>query len=152
PFAIGEGGAVFTREATLSDRIERVTNFGFGPEHVVATGRALNAKMSELHAAAGLAVLDEFDALLQARREAALRIRRVADPSLRWQAGCERSTWQFVPVRFQSGSVRDAAVVGLRDRMETRTYYEPIHEMAAMAAIVDRDADLSVTESLGAEV
>ncbi|HEX5712325.1 MAG TPA: DegT/DnrJ/EryC1/StrS family aminotransferase, partial [Solirubrobacterales bacterium] len=51
PFAIGEGGAVFTRDAALRDRLELAVNFGFRPDRTVGLAHGLNAKMSELHAA-----------------------------------------------------------------------------------------------------
>lgn len=56
-FATGEGGAVVTTDAQLAPRLTRALNFGFldGRESV---GPSLNGKMSEYHAAVGLAELD----------------------------------------------------------------------------------------------
>jgi dTDP-4-amino-4,6-dideoxygalactose transaminase len=61
PFAVGEGGAVFTRDRALCERVELAVNFGLRSDRSVALEMGLNAKMSELHAAAALAVLDDFD-------------------------------------------------------------------------------------------
>jgi dTDP-4-amino-4,6-dideoxygalactose transaminase len=130
PFAIGEGGAVFTRDRDLYERIERAVNFGFRPDHSVAIARGLNAKMSELHAATALAVLDRLDAILQHRRQAAAAIRGRAGQSVSWQAGCERSTWQFVPVALSSSEQRQRLVAACDDQIQTRVYYEPLNELA----------------------
>ena len=100
PFAIGEGGAVFTRSRELRERVEAAVNFGFGGDHVVTTTMGLNAKMSELHAATALAVLDGYEEVLKVRRQSAARIRTSAAAELGWQAGCALSTWQFVPALF----------------------------------------------------
>ena len=129
PFAVGEGGAVFTRDRALCERVELAVNFGLRPDRSVGLQMGLNAKMSELHAATALAVLDEFDSILHSRRRAAARIRAEAGAGIAWQAGCERSTWQFVPVAFANPDQRAQARRSSGGRVEVRTYYEPLHEM-----------------------
>jgi dTDP-4-amino-4,6-dideoxygalactose transaminase len=130
PFAIGEGGAVFTRDRGLYERVELAVNFGFRPDRTVAIDRGLNAKMSELHAATALAVLDRLDAILEHRRQAAAAIRGRAGQGASWQAGCERSTWQFVPVALSSSEQRERLVAACDNRIQTRVYYEPLNELA----------------------
>lgn len=129
PFAIGEGGAVFTRDRELHERIEREVNFGFRPDHSVATGLGLNAKMSELHAAAALAVLDEFDAVLERRRSAATELRGQVEAPVTWQRECERSTWQFAPVLFAVEAERERARGACDGEVETRVYYQPVGQL-----------------------
>lgn len=60
-FSTGEGGAILWRNADGQDRAVQLANFGFrlGRQSLVG---GLNAKMSEYHAAVGLAMLDGFDA------------------------------------------------------------------------------------------
>jgi len=130
PFAIGEGGAVFTRDRALHERIERAVNFGFRADHTVAVPHGLNAKMSELHAATALAVLDRLDAILEQRRRAAAAIRERAAAGASWQAGCEHSTWQFVPVALASSEQRQRLLAACEERIQTRVYYEPLNELA----------------------
>jgi dTDP-4-amino-4,6-dideoxygalactose transaminase len=146
PFAIGEGGAVFTRDAKLRDRIELAINFGLDRTRTVRLPHATNGKLSELHAATALAVLDTFDDVLAARRAAARQIRAAA-PELSWQAECERSTWQFVPVAFPDTASRDAVARATRDTLETRVYYEPLHTFEALrdwpTANLERTEDLA---------
>jgi dTDP-4-amino-4,6-dideoxygalactose transaminase len=152
PFAVGEGGAVFTRDDAIRDRIEQTINFGFDSDHAVSMPIALNGKMSELHAAVGLAVLDEFDAILSVRREVAGAIRDAARPGVTWQSGCERSTWQFVPARLENGVTRDRTARGCASTLETRVYYEPLHLMGRLAAKCVCDGSLPVTEALAREI
>src|SRR6185312_153204 len=151
PFAIGEGGAVFTRSSELCERIELIVNFGLGADRSVQMPLGLNGKMSELHAATGLAVLDDFDAALDVRRKAARALREAA-PSLGWQRECERSTWQFVPVRFPDAAAAAAAEERSRGEVETRRYYLPLHRMPAFAdAPVGADG-LAHTERLASQL
>lgn len=129
PFAVGEGGAVFTRDRDLHERIEQEVNFGFRPDHSVAIGLGLNAKMSELHAATALAVLDEYEVVLRRRRRAAAELREQIVAPAAWQRGCEHSTWQFAPLLFADEDGRERAVANCRDSVETRTYYQPIQQL-----------------------
>jgi dTDP-4-amino-4,6-dideoxygalactose transaminase len=148
PFAIGEGGAVFTRDRSLHERVELTVNFGLRPDRSVGLERGLNAKMSELHAATALAVLDEFDSILEARRRAAARIREESGLDVTWQAGAEYSTWQFVPVAFRDQDQRTRAVSMCRDHVETRTYYEPLHTIEPFRHWPVADGDLTRTDDL----
>lgn len=52
-FGIGEGGILATQDAELIARAKRISNFGMNEGQVVCTGT--NAKLSEYHAAVGLA-------------------------------------------------------------------------------------------------
>ena len=131
PFAVGEGGAVFTRNRALHERIELAVNFGFRSDRTMGFSRGLNAKMSELHAATALAVLDRLDSIIQQRRRSAASIRECAGRGISWQVGCELSTWQFLPVAFSSSEQRERAIDACRDRIEVRVYYEPLEGVDA---------------------
>lgn len=66
-FHTGEGGALFTGSDELNDKLFYHHNFGhFGPE--VFQGVGINAKMSELQAAMGLAVLPYMQKILETRK------------------------------------------------------------------------------------
>lgn len=55
-----EGGAMVFRDKGCADKARKMINFGIsGPDQISCLGT--NAKMSEFHAAVGLAVLDEID-------------------------------------------------------------------------------------------
>ena len=56
-FGVGEGGLILCRDSELLRRCGRALNFGFdGSRDALTTG--FNGKMSEYHAAVGLAALD----------------------------------------------------------------------------------------------
>jgi dTDP-4-amino-4,6-dideoxygalactose transaminase len=152
PFAIGEGGAVFTRDAHLCEQIERAVNFGFDANRSVVLPQGLNGKMSELQAATALAVLDDYDRILATRRRAAASVREAAGTEVAWQEGCERSTWQFVPVAFPDAVRRAAAVERCGGRIETRSYYEPLHRMPAFRGCARARDGLACTEDLAARL
>jgi dTDP-4-amino-4,6-dideoxygalactose transaminase len=149
PFAIGEGGAVFTRDVALAARLERTVNFGLDESRRVAVSPAINGKMSEIHAAIGLAVLDDFDTIIERRREAASQLRTALEPGFAFQDGCDASTWQFVPVAVPGD--RESIIRAARDRIELRTYYEPLHLMPAFRE-VPRVGSLDATSSLGERI
>lgn len=145
PFAIGEGGAAFTRDARLRDRLELAVNFGFRPDRTVGLTHGLNAKMSELHAATALAVLDRFDPILAARRDTAAALRTAAPEELQWQEEAELSTWQFLPVALPDAARRERLADGWRGKVETRVYYDPLHHLVpgyARAGGLERTDDL----------
>jgi len=57
-FGIGEGGGVFLKNEILNERIKQSTNFGFNKGLIENIG--YNAKLSEFHAAVGLAQLKRW--------------------------------------------------------------------------------------------
>lgn len=65
----GEGGAFYASNAALFQRMFIQHNFGyFGPYNFEKVG--INAKMSELHAALGLAVFDHINEIISHRKQA----------------------------------------------------------------------------------
>jgi dTDP-4-amino-4,6-dideoxygalactose transaminase len=149
PFAIGEGGAVFTRDASLRDRLELAVNFGFRPDRTVGLTHGLNAKMSELHAATALAVLDRLDTIVADRRASVAEIRAGAGASIAWQEDAELSTWQFVPVALPDRVRRERLAASTRDQIETRVYYDPLHDLVPDYAVV---SSLERTDDLFARI
>jgi dTDP-4-amino-4,6-dideoxygalactose transaminase len=145
PFAVGEGGAVFSADAEVLRRAAEVTNFGLDAERRLARPLALNAKMSEVQAATALAVLDGFDAVLAARRAAADRLRAALADVGTFQADCERSTWQFVPLLLREPEQRARCLAFAGQRVELRTYYEPLHRVGVFPRAAGQ-APLPVTE------
>lgn len=66
-FHTAEGGAIACRDPALAERIFLLKKFGhIGEDSYLDAG--INAKMSELHAAMGLALLPQVDAIVAARR------------------------------------------------------------------------------------
>ena len=91
-FGVGEGGLVISRDTALVQDVRNRSNFGFAGTREAATPAA-NGKLSEYHAAVGLAALDEWTevraewlALARAYREALPESNR-----LRFQEGFGQS-------------------------------------------------------------
>jgi dTDP-4-amino-4,6-dideoxygalactose transaminase len=74
-FSTGEGGAVLCRDGKLIESIYRALNFGMLGDRACRTA-GLNGKMSEYHAAVGLAELDAWQVKASAFRSAAAAYRR----------------------------------------------------------------------------
>jgi dTDP-4-amino-4,6-dideoxygalactose transaminase len=67
-FHTGEGGAAFVNKTDLYDSVFQMHNFGHdGPYDYALAG--INGKISELNAAMGHAVLDDFNLILNRRKE-----------------------------------------------------------------------------------
>lgn len=149
PMAAGEGGAVFCRDPAVAEHVRRLANFDFDDDNDAISPRGINAKMSEPIAAIALAALDRLPAALAARREAAAAILGALSRDVFAQSGCEHGTWQFVPVRTRRAGDRDAILDAARGDVELRTYYKPLHAMAAFSGCA-RESDLATTDALGA--
>jgi dTDP-4-amino-4,6-dideoxygalactose transaminase len=151
PFAIGEGGMVATADPELAARIASLINFGLDATRI-STEAGLNAKLSELHAATGLAALDRFDGVLAARRRVAGALRRATRScGLTLQAGSGGSTWQFFQALAPDAATREAVLDAARELdVEVRTLHAPpLHRHPAFAA-APRHGTLDVTDDLAA--
>ncbi|SMO86683.1 DegT/DnrJ/EryC1/StrS family aminotransferase [Paracoccus laeviglucosivorans] len=67
-----EGGAIISPTREMKLRLDRLANFGIEDE-VTVSSTGLNTKMSELHAAMGLAMLPKVDEIIEARDQVAGR-------------------------------------------------------------------------------
>jgi dTDP-4-amino-4,6-dideoxygalactose transaminase len=132
-FHTAEGGALACNDALLKARIDDLRNFGiYGPEAVETVG--LNGKMSELHAALGLSVLEGVAGELAGRRRLLARYRERLAPvegiaCLPLPTGVENSC-QYCVVRIDEtafGCSRDALHAELRAyNVFTRKYFYPL--------------------------
>lgn len=127
-----EGGAVVSPDAKTKKRIDRLKNFGFVDEVSVAAN-GINAKMSELHAAVGLAQLPGIDAAIAKRK----RVAEIYHEQLVGVAGLDlpsfspaiRSNYAYMPVRVtvQAGVTREVVVERLRAQgIVPRRYFHPL--------------------------
>lgn len=136
PFSVAEGGMVVTSDAELAERMEALERFGMPEPGAPSAVVGLNAKLSELHAAAALAMLDRYDEVLAVRRSHVGAIRdAVAGTRARFQTGSAGSTWQTTQLSCPSVRARDAALRAARaEGVEARTCFDPpLHRHAAFA-------------------
>ena len=152
PFSIGEGGLITTPDAELAAEVGRMLNFGLEPGTRVSTDVGFNGKLSELHAATGLAMLDIFDDVLVTRRRHASDVRSLLHGTgVVAQRGSDRSTWQFMQLLMPDTATRDAVVTAAPAHgVEVRTLHDPpLHRHPAFAARATLGS-LPVTDDLAA--
>jgi len=128
----GEGGFVTTGDDVLARRLRAARNYGdsgtYDPEVL-----GLNARMSEFHAALGLAGLDLVDRKVRRHNQIAETYRRqlAGIPGLRFQqiASGDRSTYKDYSVHIDKAvfpMTRDAAAAALLGQnIETKKYFWP---------------------------
>ncbi|MEA2481340.1 MAG: hypothetical protein QOJ07_3262 [Thermoleophilaceae bacterium] len=151
PFAIGEGGLITIPDPDLAERAQRLTNFGLEDNVTLEIG--LNAKLSELHCAVALAVLDEYDDTLSRRRATAAALReRLAKHPVAYQRGSVDSTMQLFPILFGDTRSRDAAfdAAGPLGVQVRKTFDPSLHRHPAFAGALR--GDLRVTESISSRL
>lgn len=149
PFAIGEGGAVVTRDPGLAIRLKEFTNFGFRDgKGAVALG--LNGKLQEISAAIGLRQLAQFDRVLGARHDVLARyMKELALSGVVFPEQIENSSVCFASMLFPDGLARDNVRSNLLAKgVEARAYYSPpVHHQPHFESAA-RFGGLEVTEDV----
>jgi len=150
-FGIGEGGAVFI-DPELERGLRMTTNFAL--EGTEVTGAGCNAKLSEVHAAIGLSVLQRLPDFVRHRRRVAARYHA----ELCGHTGIAHcwpetvSPWQCFPLMLERGL--DAGEMVARAATEDvelrRYYYLPLHQTRAFGRFAG--GPLPVTEDMSPRV
>jgi dTDP-4-amino-4,6-dideoxygalactose transaminase len=127
-FHTGEGGAIITNDLVLKEKLFYHHNFGhFGSENFQGIG--INAKMSELQAAMGLAVLPYIDGILKSRQSTVLDYQEaLKSTKLKYIKLREDTEWNYsyFPVIFES----EQQLLGVQnalnnERIFPRRYFFP---------------------------
>lgn len=121
-----EGGAIVFKKREDYERACRLINFGYEEGEVVDEG--INAKMSEFHAAMGLCMLDEIEAVLAKREEVHQRYYEALESLYEmpvWKEGATRN-YAYFPVLFPS----EEALLKTQERLNEagifpRRYFYP---------------------------
>jgi len=128
PFGVGEGGAIFAHSGA-EQRLRSALNFGFASEGGAGeAGWGFNGKMSEMHAAVGLAQAARFERVLCQRQAfAADYIARLAPRTdLVFPTNPASAPWQFFPVLLPHAEAAERFVdVAAKSGVEIRRYYRP---------------------------
>lgn len=145
-FHSAEGGAIICRDRETKLALDRLANHGITDETTIDVA-GLNAKMSELHAAMGLAQLDQYEADVAARRAVGLRYEAAlaSVPGIRILCRSEdpdHNQYAFpILVEPPFPMPRDALQAFLRERgIMARRYFHPLipHMGAYRATAVER--------------
>ena len=152
PFAVGEGGALVSRDPRIIQQVHEFQNFGFAGSRECAQ-LGLNGKLQEISAAIGLRQLVGLDLRLASRRNVFDRYRaELTDIGLRFQPNAEASSLCFASACCTSTEHKAAVLDSLREHaIQARDYYNPpLHVQPFLAANPDlaASAELFVTEDI----
>lgn len=131
----GEGGAVVTRRDDLAAAVMAMRNQGREPGDAWLTHSRLgfNYRLSELHAAVGVAQLERATTLLENRARVAIGYTDRLAGDDRFEvphivSTTTRMSWFVYVVRLRHGINRDAVMRRLSERgIPARPYFPPIH-------------------------
>jgi len=153
-FHCGEGGAVVCSDAAVSNRLFLLSIFGHrGEDTYLDIG--INAKLSELHAAMGLAVLPKVQDYIQARRHSAtLYDTLLADQPLQRPKALPELDYNhaYYPVIFPSHDEMMATRKALleQDIVPRRYFYPSLNTLPFLRAELRRACPVS--ESIASRV
>ncbi|WP_374007752.1 DegT/DnrJ/EryC1/StrS family aminotransferase [Leifsonia sp. LS-T14] len=153
PFAIGEGGAVVTRDHELAERLKSFSNFGFEPGSG-ATQLGLNGKLQEFNAALGLRQLADFDAAVRSRQEVLSELQsRLPTGLFRAPDNIGASSVCFGSFLLPTEALRDRALARLAaGGVEARSYYSPAVHTQPYFAEGESAGPLDVTADVGRRI
>jgi dTDP-4-amino-4,6-dideoxygalactose transaminase len=137
PLASGEGGIIVTRSAEFSAKVRQLSNFGIdlsGKQGVPVGSTTMigtNAKMSEYHAAIGLASLDTWSQTITRRRQIFAQysgvIRAICGDHVAWQQMHGDAVRSVCCVLLPSGPERDRVeALMATNGIATRRWYLPL--------------------------
>jgi dTDP-4-amino-4,6-dideoxygalactose transaminase len=156
----GEGGLVSTRDGDLAAQVRIARNYG-NPGDYDCRFPGLNARMSELHAAVGLASLSELPQRVARRNEQVELFRERLDqvPGIQMPAvdSADLSTFKDLTLIVSEGEYGlDVPMLGVAlaaEGVDTRRYFHPpVHMQQAYAYLGKPSPPLTVTDELAPRV
>jgi len=148
----GEGGLVASADARWISRFREFTNFGIETETGAVRQAGTNAKLSEYHAAVGLASLASWPEKMGRRREIhAKYLSKLTStcPSIDLQSRPADGIYSIMQVRLpDSQNVNRVAEHLKRHRIETRRWYLPPLNAHAVFRDAIHYGELSVVSNL----
>ena len=154
----GEGGMVTTSNDVTAARARSLRNLCFKPEsRFVHDELGWNFRLSNLHAAVGLAQLETSDAHLRQKRRLAgwysERLAEVSGLTLPVQRGYAESAYWMYGVVLDPNLGKTAAAVSqelLADGIQTRPFFQSLHRQPPFAVYEDRwrDRSFDVTDRI----
>jgi dTDP-4-amino-4,6-dideoxygalactose transaminase len=152
----GDGGAIFTDDAGLAERLRSIRVHGQGADKYDNVRLGLTARLDTVQAAVLIEKLKIFDDEIAARNEVAERYARglgnvVTVPRL--APGCS-SVWAQYTIRLPEGVDRDGFAAALKAKgVPTAVYYpKSIHQQTAYRDFPVADGGLPVSEKLSSDV
>ncbi len=145
-FHTGEGGAIVFKDRAAWERAGRMINFGIDVSDGSIVDPGINAKLSELQAAMGLAMLDDLDMIIERRRAILELYARELNGAVQHQTWSEHANRNgaYAPILLKD----EAQCLRLKARLESRGveprryFYPPLarvplYDHGAMTPIAD---------------
>lgn len=152
----GDGGAIFTDDDELNQRLRSIRVHGQGSDKYDNVRIGLTARLDTIQAAILIEKLKIFEDEIAARNEAAARYSRglgnvVTVPHL--AAGCT-SVWAQYTIRLPKGVDRDGFAAALKAKgVPTAIYYpKSMHQQTAYRDFPVAEGGLPVSERLSSDV
>lgn len=120
-FHTGEGGCFIAKDDVLHTKLFDHHNFGHISNEEYS-GLGINAKMSELQAAMGLAVLEHFDLIKESRKKTVEKYKsKITKTSLQFLEIREETEWNYhyFPVIFDTESI----LLEVKEKLEKHQIY-----------------------------
>jgi dTDP-4-amino-4,6-dideoxygalactose transaminase len=155
--ALGDGGAVVSRDAALLEPVRLQREYGWAPqERYVSQVTGINSRLDELQAALLRVKLTQLDAANERRRHLAAHYAACLPPGLLapTERRDHRHVYHLYVVQAASRSERDRLRAGLADRgIGAAIHYPvPVHRQPGYANQVVTPRGLPVTEAVAERV
>lgn len=156
PFAIGEGGALASRDERIVNSAHEFQNFGFNSLRLCGQ-LGINGKLAEINAAIGLRQLVDLDRRLSSRRQTLGRYRsELGVLGLTFQPNAEESANQCANLCCTSPVQKKAVLESLLEHgVEARDYYNPplhLHPYFLAYRHLPTTTDLPTTEDVSSRI
>lgn len=122
-----EGGGIVFKDKEVFRRAQSLINFGFSSDGEI-TEVGINAKMSEIHAAFGLSLLDDIDDLIERRVEIQELYQKELNGYVRFQQRAQESNLNgsYLPIVLASQEQRETVELRLNSiDVKARRYFSP---------------------------
>lgn len=122
-----EGGGVFTLNKEIDEKLRRIRFFGF-ENHADIVEDGFNGKMTEVHAAVGIANLRYLDAALADRKKKYLRYKEILsqNPEITFQKITTGCNYSYFPAIFKDEETALKVVAALNEEnIYPRRYFYP---------------------------
>jgi dTDP-4-amino-4,6-dideoxygalactose transaminase len=149
PFAIGEGGAITTKDKKLAAELYQLENFGYNDnKEIVSIGT--NAKLEEISCAIGLRQLQGYDERINARQLLLKHLQDlVAERGNRFQSNDTKSSIPFMSLLMSNSETAGETLNSLNTAgIIARKYYSPVHKQGMIMRYAKIADSLSVTEEV----
>lgn len=147
-----EGGALVINDDSLCERARKMINFGImGQEKIGPLG--INAKMNEIQAAMGLALLGEIDGLISRRKNVTAEYDKVFAGKYQAQQWMEnaRKNHGYYPLLFENEQVALKIKQALNEiNVYPRRYFYP--SLDNIESITGKEFNMSVSQNISRRI